>query len=256
MESWCRIVVDGSARLGLRQDEHILIHEGNLFANPVSTGQRVKVEEAEWLAPVEPRQLLGLWNNLHEAMEHGGNELPKSPLYFPKLPGSLNHHLGDIPAPSGYADKVIFEAELGVVIGRECFQPARDAIDEYIFGYTCVNDVTAAEPLFENKEFAQWSRAKSYPGFAPVGPWIVSGIEPDELQIQAFLDGEQKQDYPVSDMIFSPRDSVWEIAQEIVLYPGDVISCGTSIGACFMQPSQQIEIRIPGLGSLVNRYSG
>jgi 2-keto-4-pentenoate hydratase/2-oxohepta-3-ene-1,7-dioic acid hydratase in catechol pathway len=82
----------------------------------------------------------------------------------------------------------------------------------------------------------------------------VRGIEPDKLQIQAFLDGEKKQDYPVSDMIFSPRDAVWQIAREIVLYPGDVIACGTSVGACFMKQGQQIEIRIPGVGSLVNRF--
>jgi 2-keto-4-pentenoate hydratase/2-oxohepta-3-ene-1,7-dioic acid hydratase in catechol pathway len=189
-------------------------------------------------------------------MVHGGNQLPVSPLYFPKLPDCLNRHLGDIPGPSRYADKVLFEAELGVVIGRECFRPERKSIDDYIFGYTCVNDVTAAEPLFENKEFPQWTRAKSYPGFGPIGPWIVRGIEPDELQIQAFLDGEKKQDYPVSDMIFSPRDAVWQIASELTLYPGDVISCGTSVGACFMKPGQEIEIRIPGLGSLSNRFSG
>ena len=256
MESWCRIVVDGTARPGLRQDGHILVHEGDLFANPVPTGEKVDAEQAEWLAPVEPRQLLGLWNNLHEAMVHGGNQLPASPLYFPKLPGCLNRHLGDIAAPKGYGDKVLFEAELGVVIGRECFKPERKTIDDYIFGYTCVNDVTAAEPLFENKEFPQWARAKSFPGFGPLGPWIVRGIDPDELQIQAFLDGEKKQDYPVSDMIFSPRDAVSLIASELRLYPGDVIACGTSVGACFMQPGQQIEIRIPGLGSLANRFSG
>jgi 2-keto-4-pentenoate hydratase/2-oxohepta-3-ene-1,7-dioic acid hydratase in catechol pathway len=256
MESWCRIVVDGSVRLGLRQGERILVYEGDLFANPVPTGQQLKVEEAEWLAPVEPRQFLGLWNNLHEAMVHGGNQLPVSPLYFTKLADSLNHHHGDIPAPSGYTEKVLFEAELGVVIGRECFQPTLETIDDYIFGYTCVNDVTDAEPLFENEEFPQWTRAKSFPGFGPVGPWIVRGIDPDELQVQAFLDGEQKQDYPVSDMIFSPRDAVSKIASELTLYPGDIIACGTSVGTCFMQPGQQIEIRIPGLGSLVNRYSG
>jgi 2-keto-4-pentenoate hydratase/2-oxohepta-3-ene-1,7-dioic acid hydratase in catechol pathway len=256
MESWCRIVVDGNARLGLRQDEHILIYEGDLFANPKPTGQQLKVEEAEWLAPVEPRQFLGLWNNLHEAMVHGGNQLPVSPLYFTKLADSLNSHHGDIPAPSGYTENVLFEAELGVVIGRECFQPTLETIDDYIFGYTCVNDVTDAEPLFENEEFPQWTRAKSFPGFGPVGPWIVRGIDPDELQVQAFLDGEQKQDYPVSDMIFSPRDAVSRIASELTLYPGDIIACGTSVGTCFMQPGQQIEIRIPGLGSLVNRYSG
>ncbi|TWU04200.1 Ureidoglycolate lyase [Symmachiella macrocystis] len=256
MKSWCRILVDGSPHLGLRQDEHILIHEGDLFANPVPTGREVDVAEAEWLAPVEPRQFLGLWNNLHEAMVHGGNQLPLSPLYFTKLPDCLNRYQGDIPAPKGFGDKVLFEAELGVVIGRECFQPSRDAIDDYIFGYTCVNDVTAAEPLFENKEFPQWTRAKSYPGFGPIGPCIVRGIEPDELQVQAFLDGEKKQDYPVSDMIFSPRDAVWQIARELTLYPGDVIACGTSVGTCFMKPGQQIEIRISGLGSLVNCFAG
>ena len=256
MESWCRILLDGKARLGLRQDEHILIHEGTLFDNGGPTGQRVQVDEAEWLAPVEPRQFLGLWNNLHEAMVHDGNDLPISPLYFTKLADCLNRHQGDIPAPSGYADKVLFEAELGVVIGRECFRPQREAIDDYIFGYTCVNDTTAAEPLFENKQFPQWTRAKSYPGFGPIGPWIVRGIEPDELQVQAFLDGEKKQDYRVSDMIFSPRDAVWQIARELTLYPGDVIACGTSVGACFMKPGQQIEIRIPGLGSLLNRFTG
>jgi 2-keto-4-pentenoate hydratase/2-oxohepta-3-ene-1,7-dioic acid hydratase in catechol pathway len=178
VEFWCRLMFDGTARLGLRQDEHVLIHEGSLFANPVATGQRVKVEEAEWLAPVEPRQFLGLWNNLHEAMVHGGNQLPVSPLYFTKLPDCLNRNLGDIPAPKGYGDKVLFEAELGVVIGRECFQPSRDAIDDYIFGYTCVNDVTAAEPLFENKEFPQWRRANSNPRFLPHCPLILRGLEP------------------------------------------------------------------------------
>ena len=256
MESWCRIVVDENTRLGLHQDEHILIYEGDLFSNPLPTGQKLDVQDAAWIAPVEPRQFLGLWNNLHEAMVHGGNKTPVSPLYFTKLPGCLNRHLSNIPAPSGYADKVVFEAELGVVIGRECFQPPDDAIDDYIFGYTCVNDVTAATPLFENKEFPQWARAKSYPGFGPMGPWIVCEIDPDELQIQALLDGEKKQDYPVSDMIFSPREAVSRIASEIRLYPGDVISCGTSVGTCFMKPGQQIEIRIPGLGSLLNRYSG
>jgi 2-keto-4-pentenoate hydratase/2-oxohepta-3-ene-1,7-dioic acid hydratase in catechol pathway len=255
IESWCRVTVDGTPRLGLRRADQILIHEGDLFDKPQSTGQEVPVDQASWLPPVEPRQFLGLWNNLHKAMVAGGHERPTFPLYFVKLPGCLNHHLGDIPGPDGFAEKVIFEAELGVVIGRKCFQPARDAIDDYIFGYTCVNDVTAPDPLFENKEFQHWSRAKSLPGFGPVGPWVVRGIDPDELRIQAFLDGEQKQDYPVSDMVFSPRDSVFHIAQETALYPGDVIALGTCVGACFMKPGQQIEIRIPGLGSLMNRYS-
>ncbi len=255
-EFWCRILVDGTARLGLRQGEHVLIYEGDLFDNPVSTGQQVKLDEVEWLAPVEPRQYLGLLNNLHAAIVHGGNTIPVSPLYFSKLPGCLNGHLADISIPKEFGDKVVFEAELAVVIGRECFQPSHDSIDDYIFGYTCVNDVTAAGPLLENKEVQQWTRAKSFPGFGPLGPWIVRGIEPDGLQIEAYLNGEKLQDYPVSDMVFSPREAVSRIAGEIRLYPGDVIACGTSVGNCFMKPGQKVEIRIPGVGSLVNRYSG
>ena len=187
-------------------------------------------------------------------MARGDNQIPASPLYFTKLPGCLNRYLGIIPYPTEYRDKVLFEAELGVVMGCECYRPSRETIDDYIFGYTCVNDVTAAEPLFENKEFLQWSCAKSFPGFGPLGPWILQGIEPDKLQIQAYFDGEKKQDYPVSDMIFSPRDAVWQIAREIVLYPGDVIACGTSVGAEYMKPGQQIEILIPRLGRLLNSY--
>ena len=255
MEFWCRILVDGTARLGLRQDEHVLIYEGDLFAAPVPTGQQVKLDEAEWLTPVEPRQYLGLLNNLHAALAHSGDPLPVSPVYFAKLPGCLNGHLADISIPKEFGDKVVFEAELGVVIGRECFQPSRDSIDDYIFGYTCVNDVTAYEPLLENKQVQQWTRAKSFPGFGPLGPWIVRGIEPDGLQIEAYLDGEKLQDYPVSDMVFSPRDAVSRIASEIRLYPGDIIACGTSVGNCFMKPGQKIEIRIPGLGSLLNTYT-
>jgi 2-keto-4-pentenoate hydratase/2-oxohepta-3-ene-1,7-dioic acid hydratase in catechol pathway len=256
MEFWCRVMFDGAPRLGLRQGESILIHNGDLFDAPVATGDEVPVKQADWLSPVQPRQLLGLWNNLRESMVDGGHELPASPLYFVKLPGCVNGHQGEIPGPEGFADKVLFEAELGVVIGRECHQVPRASIDDYIFGYTCINDVTAAGPLLANKEFRQWTRGKSLAGFGPIGPWVVRGIEPDGLTVQAYLDGEQKQDYPVSDMIFSPRDAVWEIAREIPLFPGDVIACGTSLGACFMQPGQQIEVRIPGLGSLVNRYSG
>jgi 2-keto-4-pentenoate hydratase/2-oxohepta-3-ene-1,7-dioic acid hydratase in catechol pathway len=110
MKFWCRILLDGTARLGLRQDEQVLIYEGDLFSNHLPTGQKLDVQDAEWLAPVEPRQFLGLLNNLHEAIVHGGNQLPVSPIYFAKLPGSLNRHLGDIPAPGGYAEKVLFEA--------------------------------------------------------------------------------------------------------------------------------------------------
>ncbi len=111
----------------------------------------------------------------------------------------------------------------------------------------------APEPLFTNKEFHQWCRSKSLPGFGPIGPVIATGIDPAGLRVHGVLDGDVKQDYPVSDMIFTPRQIVWQIAREIVLYPGDVIACGTSVGAADMADGQTIVVEIPGIGSLINR---
>jgi 2-keto-4-pentenoate hydratase/2-oxohepta-3-ene-1,7-dioic acid hydratase in catechol pathway len=224
-----------------------------LFDHPVPSGTTIAAADADWLPPVEPRQFLGLWNNFHERQQLEKTRIPDYPLYFVKLGASLSAHQRPITRPPGFAGRVKFEAELGIVIGKLCFQPARDAVDDLIFGYTCVNDVTAPEPLFANDEFHQWCRAKSLPGFGPIGPVIAAGIDPSTLRVRGVLDGEVKQDYPVSDMIFSPQEIVWHIAREIVLYPGDVIACGTSVGAADMADGQTIVIEIPGIGALSNR---
>jgi len=250
---WCRIEVDGEPRLGRLDDERIELHDGGLFDNPVATGIEIDAATATWLPPVEPRQFLGLWNNFHERQQLEKTQIPDFPLFFVKLGESLSAHQRPIKRPSGFSGKIKFEAELGIVIGRPCFRPERNHVDDLIFGYTCVNDVTAPEALFSNAEFHQWCRAKSLPGFGPIGPVIASGIDPAPLRVRGILDGQVKQDYPVSDMIFSPQDIVWQIAREIALYPGDVIACGTSVGAVDMADGQTIVIEIPGIGSLSNQ---
>lgn len=250
---WCRIEIDGKPQLGRAEGDRIALYEGNLFDSPTASAVEVNVSDAAWLPPVEPRQFLGLWNNFYERQQAEGTRIPDFPLFFVKLLGSLSAHQQPIRRPPGFAGRVKFEAELGIVIGRNCFQPELGEVDELIFGYTCVNDVTAPEPLFANPEFPQWCRAKSFPGFGPIGPVIASGIDPAPLRVRGILDGQVKQDYPVSDMIFSPQDIVWQIAREIALYPGDVIACGTSVGAVDMADGQTIVIEIPGIGSLSNQ---
>jgi 2-keto-4-pentenoate hydratase/2-oxohepta-3-ene-1,7-dioic acid hydratase in catechol pathway len=202
---------------------------------------------------VEPRQFLGLWNNFHERQQVEGTRIPDFPLFFVKLPGSVSAHEQPIERPDGFAGKVKFEAEIGIVIGKRCFQIEPDEAESVIFGYTCVNDVTAPEPLFANDEFPQWCRAKSFPGFGPIGPYVATGIDPAGLRIRGVLDGETRQDYPVSDMIFSPQEIVWHLAREMRLYPGDVIACGTSVGAVDMANGQTIDIAIDGIGTLRNQ---
>jgi 2-keto-4-pentenoate hydratase/2-oxohepta-3-ene-1,7-dioic acid hydratase in catechol pathway len=250
---WCRIRHAGRPTLGQLKDGRIDLYDGDLFDQPQATGQSVGATDADWLPPVQPNQFFGLWNNFHERQQAEATQIPDFPLYFIKLPGCVTAHGQTIPRPVGDRQVIKFEAELGIVIGRPCFQPAREAIDDVIFGYTCVNDVTAGHVLFSNGEFQQWSRSKSWPGFGPIGPVVTTGLEPDELRVRAVLDGETRQDYPVSDMIFMPRDIVWRIASEVPLYPGDVIACGTSVGAVGMDSGQEIVIDIPGIGALHNR---
>jgi 2-keto-4-pentenoate hydratase/2-oxohepta-3-ene-1,7-dioic acid hydratase in catechol pathway len=253
---WCRIEVDGEAELGRVQGNRIQLYEGSLLDNPVATGRWAALADATWLPPVEPRQFFGLWNNFHERQQLEKTRVPDFPLYFMKLAGSLSGHQRPITRPQGFRGRIKFEAELGIVIGQRCFQPSVDEIEQVIFGYTCVNDLTAPELLFANEEFHQWCRSKSLPGFGPIGPVIATGIDPASLRVRGVLDGEVKQDYPVSDMIFSPYQIVWHIAREIVLYPGDVIACGTSVGAADMADGQTIVIEISGIGSLTNRLTG
>ena len=256
IEHWCRIDLHGKAQLGRLDGDRISLFEGDLFDGPVANGETVDTSTAVWLPPVTPRQFLGLWNNFHERQQLEETTVPDFPLYFVKLGDSLSAHRQPIHRPAGFDGKVKFEAELGIVIGRTCYQPELADVDDFIFGYTCVNDVTAPEPLFSNPEFPQWCRAKSFPGFGPVGPVVTTGIDPATLRVRGILDGETKQDYPVSDMIFSPREVVHRIASEVRLFPGDLIACGTSVGAVELHQGQTIVIEIPGIGSLSNRFIG
>ncbi len=256
MSRWIRITHDQQPRFGLLEGDTIQLCSGEMFTSPEVTGETIPLASATLLPPVEPRQFLGLWNNLEQRRIAENNFTPKFPLWFVKLPTCVIADGKEITRPPSFKGKVKFEAELGVVIGKECFDVPVNKVDDYIFGYTCVNDVTAPETLFEEEGFTHWCRAKSYRSFGPIGPVITTGIDPDELRVQGILDGEVKQDYPVSDMIFDPREIVSMISREVLLLPGDVIACGTSLGASDMLPGQTIEIVIEGIGRLRNRYAG
>ena len=148
----------------------------------------------------------------------------------------------------------MFEGELGVVIGEVCKAVAEADADRFIFGYTCVNDVTAFELINKDSSFGQWTRAKSFNTFGPFGPIIATELAPVELTIKTILNGEERQNYPVSDMIFPPAKLVSLISKDMTLFPGDVITCGTSVGAGSMKPGCTIEVVIDGIGCLRNSF--
>jgi len=179
---------------------------------------------------------------------------PSEPLYFVKANGSYLGTGGIIRKPASYDGKVIFEGELGIVIGRECRAVSEAECPDHIFGYTCVNDVTAVAILGKDPSFQQWTRAKSFDTFGVFGPVVATGLDPSQLSIRAVLNDQERQNYPTSDLFFQPAQIVSAISQDLTLHPGDVICCGTSVGVGSMKPGSTIEVTIDGIGTLRNRY--
>ena len=156
------------------------------------------------LAPVRPGRFIGLWNNFRALAEKQGNAIPEGPLYFLKSPGSIIGPGAPIRTPAGYTGKVLYEGELGLVIGERVSNADEAEAAAAIFGLTCVNDVTALDILTADPSFPQWARAKSPDGFGPVGPCIATGLDWRSLTVKVALNGRVRQDYPCSDMILPP----------------------------------------------------
>lgn len=243
-----------SIATGTLEGDTITVLSGNPFSNPQPTGQTVALEEVTLLTPCVPTKMVALWNNFHALAVKLGQLIPPEPLYFLKANSSFHPHGAPIRVPASYDGKVIYEGELGVVIGKRAQRVSEAEAASHIFGYTCINDVTAVELLNKDANFAQWTRAKSFDTFGVFGPVIATGIDPAALTIRTVLNGQERQNYAVSDMVFSPAQLVSRISQDMTLEPGDVIACGTSIGVGSMKPGSEVSVVIEGIGKLTNRY--
>lgn len=149
---------------------------------------------------------------------------------------------------------MVFEGELGIVIGQTATRVSEADPMNHVFGYTCANDVTHADILNRDATFAQWTRAKGFDTFCPFGPVVATGLEAKELVVKTMLNGTVRQEYPISDMRFSVGQLVSRISHDMSLLPGDIILCGTSVGVGSMQPGSVVEIEIAGIGKLANRF--
>lgn len=251
---WIRYEHAGTRAFGTLEGDTIARYDGDMFGDPVATGETVALGAVTVLTPTEPSKFIGLWNNFAALNAKLGLAIPAKPLYF--LKGSNAYAAtGDvIRKPKFYDGRVVFEAELGIVIGRRCADADEDEARAAIFGYTCVNDVTASDVFDEDTSFEQWTRAKSFDTFGVFGPVVATGLDPDGLTIRAIYDGQERQSYPAGDMLIKPVRLVSAISRDMTLFPGDVIACGTSVGAGKMKPGTRIEVLIDGIGTLANRY--
>ncbi|MEN8197060.1 MAG: fumarylacetoacetate hydrolase family protein [Pseudomonadota bacterium] len=255
MAHWIRFERGGESGFGTLEDGNVLVHEGDMFSNPRSTGQTLALADLKVLTPCVPSKMIGLWNNFHALAEKLNLTAPEEPLYFLKGNNSFLATDSVIRRPASYDGRVIYEGELGIVIGKTCTAVSEREAPGYIFGYTCVNDVTAVDLLNKDKTFAQWVRAKSFDTFGVFGPVIATDLDPAGLSVRTVLNGDERQNYPVADMVFQPARLVSLISHDMTLLPGDVIACGTSLGAGSMkEPSNSVTISIEGVGTLSNTY--
>jgi 2-keto-4-pentenoate hydratase/2-oxohepta-3-ene-1,7-dioic acid hydratase in catechol pathway len=241
-----RYLRDGKEGYGIHEDEHIQPVDGLFEAK--KAGKRFKASEAALLAPCVPQKIIccGLNYKDHAAEMH--LPIPREPIIFLKAPTAVLAPGGVIRYPR-MSRRVEYEAELGIVIGRAAREITPDQAAEHILGYTCFNDVTARDL---QKKDGQWARAKSFDTFAPFGPCIETELDPADVLVEAYLNGKLKQSSSTSNMKFTVDIIVSFISMVMTLLPGDVIATGTPPGIGPMRAGDEIEVRISGIGSLIN----
>ncbi len=203
------------------------------------------------LAPVMPSKIVCIGRNYREHAKELNHPIPTEPLIFLKPPSALLDPGSEILRPVALSQRVDHEGELGVVIGKRCHGLREgDSVRELILGYTCVNDVTARD--LQNKD-GQWSRAKGFDTFCPVGPIVVSGLDPWKgVRVQTRVNGELRQDGTTVDFLF-PLDVILRfISQVMTLEPGDLIATGTPAGVGPLKQGDTVEVTVEGVGSLSN----
>ncbi len=251
MTQWVRFDRGGAEGFGTLDGDRITVHAGDMFGRAEPTGVSLGIADVQLLAPCVPSKMLALWNNFRALGAKLGIEPPAEPLFFIKAASCYAGPDATVHRPTGYTGKVVFEGELGIVIGRTCCRADEAEAAAAIFGYTCVNDLTSIGILTRDPSFPQWARAKSADGFGPFGPTIATGLDPATLRVRTVVNGTERQDYPVSDAVFGPVELVRLLSHELTLYAGDVICLGTSIGAGALRgASSVVEVTIEGVGTL------
>jgi 2-keto-4-pentenoate hydratase/2-oxohepta-3-ene-1,7-dioic acid hydratase in catechol pathway len=254
MPLWGRVIHDGRECFGTIDGEAMLLHEGDMLADPRPTGQSIPLNGARLLTPTSPSKMVALVDNYRALVAKLNHAVPAEPLYFLKANNSFIAGGETIRAPKTYAGKVVYEGELGIVIGKRCCAVSEAEAASCIFGYTCINDVTDIDILNKDPGFAQWTRAKGFDTFGVFGPAIATDVDPAKLVVKTILTGQERQNYPLSDIIFEPVRLVSLISQDMTLEAGDVIACGTSVGVGSMKPGSTVSIVIEGIGTLTNRF--
>jgi 2-keto-4-pentenoate hydratase/2-oxohepta-3-ene-1,7-dioic acid hydratase in catechol pathway len=237
----------------LEEDNTITVITGDpIYQGIQKTAAKLELTKARLLAPVIPRsKIVAVGKNYADHAAEMGGTVPDEPIIFIK-PNTTVIGPGDTIVWPEMAPSIDYEAELAIVIGRICKEVPKEKVNDVIFGYTMANDVTSREL---QKKDGQWTRAKGFDTFCPLGPWIETEFIPGSQRITTTLNGEVKQNAALSDMIFKVPDIVHFVSSVMTLLPGDVIITGTPAGIGPMPERSVVAISIEGLGQLTNKVS-
>jgi 2-keto-4-pentenoate hydratase/2-oxohepta-3-ene-1,7-dioic acid hydratase in catechol pathway len=242
-----RLLVDGDCRYGLADTDTITLISDEPFSAFEHEGI-LPLSHAHLLAPAAPTKVICVGLNYRPHIAEMGHDMPSEPVLFMKPPTSVIGPGQDIPIPAGIG-RVDYEAELAAVIGRRTHKATPYEAAANVLGFTCANDVTARDL---QKRDGQWTRAKGFDGFCPLGPWIETDNKDDEMIVECYLNGELRQQASTADMLFTPYELVSFASQVMTLVPGDIVLTGTPGGIGALADGDSVEVRISGVGSLVN----
>jgi 2-keto-4-pentenoate hydratase/2-oxohepta-3-ene-1,7-dioic acid hydratase in catechol pathway len=239
---------DNYVKYGIVEGNSVKETSGNIFSDYTVLDKAHTLKDITILPPSTPSKIIAIGLNYRSHAEELKMKLPEEPLIFMKPSTSVIGHGENIIYPS-MSRQIDYEGELGVVIGKKCRFVSPDDSRMYILGYTCFNDVTARDL---QKKDGQFTRSKGFDSFAPMGPFIETDLDPENVNIETFLNGEKKQAGSTRDLIFPVNYLVSFISRIMTLYPGDIIATGTPGGIGPMRVGDTVEVRIEGIGILKN----
>lgn len=240
---------DGTVRQGYLEEGKVFEISGSIVGGYHPSGSEYELSDIKFLPPCSPTKIVAVGLNYRDHAEELKKKVPDEPLLFMKPATSIIGHEDKIVYPSHMSSRVDYEGELAVVVGKAARSVNESDAFDYIFGYACINDVTARDLQVKD---VQYTRAKGFDTFAPIGPVIETDIHPSDLEISTFLNGERKQHSRTSELIFTVPRLVSFISRVMTLLPGDIVATGTPSGIGPMMRDDRVEVEIFGIGILRN----
>jgi 2-keto-4-pentenoate hydratase/2-oxohepta-3-ene-1,7-dioic acid hydratase in catechol pathway len=246
MQRFVRVEKEDGRHYGELIGNRVLLFSAAPWAGGTPLSEFVALDQVRLLCPVVPSKIIGIGRNYREHASEMGGEVPKQPLIFLKAPSALNDPGASVQLPA-VSERVDFEGELAVVIGRRARRVSSAEALTYVFGYAVACDITARDL---QKSDGQWSRAKGFDSFCPLSSAVTVGVNPNDLELTTTVNGERRQHGRTSSMVFSVAELVAYVSTAMTLEAGDVILTGTPEGVGPMQPGDRVKVEIGSLGQL------